>query len=222
MGLFTLGTIISESTAALGNNLQISQSRASLYANKAHLFIWDTAPSHDKSEALAVSSTTSGGNRITLPTDFQEIITISNISNTPPYPLQQWQIDDIDSSYTYQGRPTNFVRYNEWLELWPSPDSSYSIQIRYRNRPSVLTSLTASASFTTRYEMAWLYKTTEFLADSVRDYETASLMRSKFLSEMMTQPSDLALRQRTREGMRVSIPHFPRGEQRIDSLTSVI
>jgi len=222
MGLFTLGTIISESTALLGNNLQISQSRASLYANKAHLFIWDTAQLHDQSEALAVSSTTSGGNRITLPTDFQEIVTISNISNTPPYPLQQWQIDDIDSSYTYQGRPTNFVRYNTWLELWPSPDSSYSLQIRYRNRPSTLTSLTASASFSTRYEMAWLYKTTEYLADSVRDYEAASLMRSKFLGEMMTQPSDLGLRQRTREGMRVSIPHFPRGEQRIDSLTSVI
>src|SRR5438309_9719905 len=102
-GLFTLGTIISECTAMLGNRADITASRASLYANKAHQFIWDTAPSHDRSEALAVSSTTSGGNRITLPTDFQEIINVSNLSAAPPYPLQQWNVVDIDSNHTYLG-----------------------------------------------------------------------------------------------------------------------
>src|SRR5882672_4767536 len=110
MGLFTLGTILSECTAMLGNRADITQSRASLYANKAHQFIWDTAPSHDRSEALAVSSTTSGGNRVTLPTDFQEIINVSNLSASPPYPLIQWNSNDVDSAYTYLGRPTQFVR----------------------------------------------------------------------------------------------------------------
>ena len=222
MGLFTLGTICSEATALLGNRVDIALSRASLYANKAYEFVWNTAPSHDRSEGLAISSTTSGENKITLPPDFQEVVNVSNLSSQPPYPLIQWNSNDIDSNHTYQGVPRFFVRYNEWLELWPSPDSSYSIQLRYRTRASTLTALTQTASFATRYDMAWLYKTAEYLADGVRDPESAALMRSKFLSEMVTQPSDLGLRQRAREGMRVSMPHRPRGEQPMDSLTSVI
>jgi len=222
MGLFNLGAILSEATAALGNNLFITPSRASLYANKAHQFIWDTAPSHDRSEGLAVSSTTSGENKITLPAGFQEIINVSNLSASPPYPLTQWNSNDIDSNYTYQAAPRFYVRYNEWLELWPSPDSSYSIQLRFRTQPSTLTALTQTASFATRYDMAWLYKTVEYLADGVRDYDAAALYRQKFLSEMVTQPSDLALKQRAREGMRISMPHRPRGEQPMDSLTSVL
>ena len=94
--------------------------------------------------------------------------------------------------------------------------------MRYRTRPSTLTNTAAVASFATRYEMAWLYKTAEYLADSVRDYDASNLYRQKFLSEMVTQPSDLAFRQRAREGMRVSLPHRPRGEQPMDSLTSII
>ena len=222
MGLFNLGTILSEVTAMLGNRADITQSRASLYANKAHQFIWDTAPTHDRSEGLAISSTTSGENKITLPPDFAEVINISNLSSSPPYPLSKWNSDDIDSSHTYLGAPRNFVRYGTWLELWPSPDSAYSIQLRYRTLPSTLTGLTQTASFATRYDMAWLYKTAEYLADGVRDYEAANLYRQKFLSEMVTQPSDLALKQRSREGMRISIPHRPRGEQPMDSLTSII
>jgi len=222
VGLFTLGTILSEATAALGNNLFITVSRASLYANKAHQFIWDTAPSHDRSEGLAISSTTSGENKITLPPDFAEIVNLSNISTSPPYPLTQWNAIDIDSNHTYLGVPKNYVRYGTWLELWPSPDSAYSIQLRYRTLPSTLTALTQTASFATRYDMAWLYKTVEYLADGVRDYDAAALYRQKFLSEMVTQPSDLALRQRAREGMRISIPHRPRGELPMDSLTSIV
>src|SRR5881296_735722 len=140
----------------IGNVLNLSQSRASLYANAALRFIWETVE-HDKREALAVSSTTSGENRIMLPTDFEEMTNISNMSSTPPYPLTQWQVDDIDSNHTYLGVPHNYVLYNDWLELWPSPDSSYSIQLRYKTKPSILTTTTATASLGTRYDMAWLY-----------------------------------------------------------------
>src|SRR5947207_3082814 len=116
MGFFTLAGVMSEATAHLGNRIDISLSRASLYANQAHTFIWNTAPVHDRSEGIAISSTTSGENKITLPPDLQELTTVSNLSNVPPYPLIQWQVADIDSNHTYLGAPTNYVRYNEWLE----------------------------------------------------------------------------------------------------------
>lgn len=221
MGLFTLGTLCSEATASLGGRLDVTLSRASLYANMALQQLWN-AVEHDLAEAIAVSSTTSGENKITLPTDFQEAINISNLSSTPPYPLTKWNSDDVDSQHTYLSRPTNYVLFNNWMELWPSPDSAYSIQMRYKTRPSVLTATSAKPSFATKYDMAWLYKTCEYLADASRDYESAVVMRQKCLSELASVPSDLALRQRAREGMRISMPHRPRGEVRIDSLTSIL
>lgn len=221
MGLFTLGGVCSEATAVLGGRLDVSQSRASLYANQAIQWLWN-AVEHDLGEGLAISSTTSGDNRITLPSDFQEVINISNISTVPPAPLIKWNSDDIDSQHTYLSKPSNYVLYANWLELWPSPDSSYSIQLRYRTRASVLTNTAATPSFATKYDMAWLYKTCEYLADATRDYESAMVMRQKCLSELASVPSDLALRQRSREGMRVSFPSRPRGQMPMDSMTSIV
>jgi hypothetical protein len=125
VGSFTLATIISETTAMLGNRTDLTGSRVSLYANKALEFIWN-AVEHDKSEALAVSSTTSGENRITLPTDIQELTAISNTSAVPPQLLLPWNVNDIDSSYTYSGTPQNYVLFSDYLELWPTPNSAFS------------------------------------------------------------------------------------------------
>ena len=221
MGSFTLSTIISETTAMLGNRADITASRVSLYANRALEFIWN-AVEHDKAEAIAVSSTTSGENRITLPTDIQELTAISNQSAVPPQLLLPWNVNDIDSSYTYTGTPTNYVLFSDYMELWPTPNSAFSIQLRYKARPATLSSTTGVSSLATKYDMAHLYKTAELCADSLKDWESASVMRSRFLSEVASIPSDLAMRQRAKEGMRISFPHAPRTGGRIDSLVSII
>lgn len=221
MGSFTLSTIISETTSMLGNRLDLTTSRVSLYANRALDFIWNTVE-HDKSEALAVSSTTSGENRITLPTDLLELTALSNTSAVPPQHLLPWNVNDIDSSYTYQGTPINYVLFNDYLELWPTPNSAFSLQLRYKTRAPTLSSLTGVSSLHTRYDMAHLYKTASLAADAVKDWESATVLDARFRSEMASLPSDLALRQRAKEGMRISIPHAPRTGGRLDSLVSII
>lgn len=221
MGSFTLSTLISETTAMLGNRLDVAQSRVSLYANAALQFIWNTVE-HDKSEALAVSSTTSGENRITLPTDIQELVALSNTSAVPPNLLLPWNANDIDSSYTYQGTPTNYVLYNDYLELWPTPNSAFSLQLRYKTRAPTLSSATGVSSLHTKYDMAHLYKTAALTANALKDWEGSSYYERQFQSEMLSLPSDLAMRQRAKEGMRVSMPHAPRTGGRLDSLVSII
>lgn len=208
MTLWTLGTVMSEATAIIGNRGDVSISRASFYANQAAIDVQMAVEPLDL-EAIAVSSTTSGENKITLPTDYYAILSVSNLSITPPQPIVKWNIYDVDSANTAQGPPVNYVLYNNWLELWPSPDSSYSIQMRYQARPSVLTTTTATPSFDTRFGMCWLYRTAEYLADSVKDYETASVMRQKFLSTVASIPSDLALRQRDRLGQNIRLATQP-------------
>lgn len=212
MALWTLGTVLSEATSIIGNRDDISQSRASFYANQAAIDVQIAIEPLDL-EGIATSSTTSGENRIALPTDFYAVLDLYNTSITPPQPIVKWNWYDTDSAQTSLGAPTNYLSFSSYLQLWPSPDSSYSLQLRYQVRPSVMTSLTATPSFDTRFGMCWLYRTAEYLADSVKDYETALMMRNKFLSTLATIPSDLALRQRDRNGQNIRFGTRPTRER---------
>ena len=202
--LWTLGQCMSSATAFLGNRSDLALSTCSLFANQAALDI-NFAVEHQDVEGFAVSSTTSGENKITLPTDFYSMINLSNQSVSPPQLLTKINASDIDSQMTTVNRPYNYVLYDSWLELWPSPDSSYSLQMRYQARPSVMTSLTATPSFDTRFGIAWMYKTASYLALSVKDYDTATAMNTNYLNVLATIPTDLALRQRDRNGANVRL-----------------
>jgi hypothetical protein len=200
MPSWTLGDVVSRATAALGNRSDIGLSTASFWANQAEDIVWNPLP-HDAKDALAVSSTTSGEDKITLPTDFQALLNVSNLSAAGRDLLEVYNIDDVDSSSTNIGTPIKFVRFANWLELWPSPDSSYSIQIRYEKRRSDLTETTHPLSVGTRYGQAVFLKTCELLAQEVVDVEKQREFNNRYINYMASIPSDLALRQRTREGM---------------------
>lgn len=221
MGSLTLGQVMSEATSMLGNRVDVTQSRASFYANQAAAFIW-RVENHDLAEAIAVSSTTSGENKVTLPSDFEQVISISNISMSPPQLLTAVNTDDLDSDWTFVATPTRYALYSTHVQWWPSPDSSYSMQIRYRSKYAQIAATGGFFSIGTRYDMAHLYLTASMIADGVHDFENSAFFGQKFASTMASMPSDLAMRQRSREGMRVSLPHDPRGSQRLDSMTSLL
>jgi hypothetical protein len=203
--MYTLGQVMSNATQMLGNRSDVAESLASFWANEGANQVFK-AQFHEAQESIAVSSTTSGENRITMPTDYYELINVSDLSLAQPSLLRPLTPDQVDSASTEIGRPTRFVEYSTWLEIWPVPDSTYSIQMRYRARQSVMTTTTATPSFDTRFGLAWTYKTAELLADVLLDHERASLYRSKYVSEMAATPNDMALRQRSaREGQRLSM-----------------
>lgn len=200
---WTLGDYLSRVTAALGNRSDLAASTVSFWVNEAERVVWDLLP-HDAKEALAVSSTTSGENTITLPTDFQALLNLSNTSAAGYDLLEAASYDDIDSAGTGIGTPTKYVRYATWLELWPSPDSAYSLQLRYEKARSDMTLTTSRPSVGTRYQYAVYLKARELLATEVQDYQHAALSHNAFVEYLSAMPDDRALRQRSREGMRAS------------------
>lgn len=202
MALWNLGQVMSFATSAIGNRSDIAASTVSVYANQAAIDI-NYAVEPQEMEAIAVSSTTSGENKITLPTDFQALLSLSNISLAPNQLLVKKNYMDIDSRTTVVAAPQHYVLYDTWLELYPSPDSSYSLQMRYQSRPSVLTLPTATPSFDTRFSIAWMYKTAAYTAWHVKDFETANIFDQKYVAELARIPSDLALRQRDRSGQNI-------------------
>jgi|SRR3990172_2453408 len=205
MPLYDLGTVMSNATALLGSRTDITLSQASFFANEAALQV-EKSLFHESHETSAFTSTTSGVVRVMKPADFYELINISNLSRSPPQVFTAITADQVDSESTQSGTPEFYIEYGSWIELWPSPNSTYSLSIRYRTRPAILSATTATPSFETRYGLAWLYKTTELLADIAQDMDASAYFRTKYLSEMAATPSDFALRQRSaRAGQRVSL-----------------
>jgi len=208
---WTLGTIVSRATAALGNRLDISLSDGSFWGNVAQENVWDAMP-HDLQEKLAVSSTTSGENRITLPSGFNEMLNIRLSSSSGSGDvLQLINPDEIDSfinsSATALGIPTHYMPYADFLELRPSPNSAYSIQMRYRAQLGTLLAESDRLSVATRFGEAVFLKTTQLLADNVvRDFNSGAAFGDRFVRFMLQTVPDRALRQRERHDMGVSLP----------------
>lgn len=205
MPAWTLGTLMSETTAALGNRADLALSRVSFFVNEAYRMVAEDLHQHNRMEAVATTSTTSGDACVNLPTDFYELISLSNTSTAPPYLLRQVNVDFVDSYSTAQGEPQYFASYATFLELVPTPDSSYSIQMRYRAELGDMTSTSSVPSLATRYHYAVYLKAQEVLAANIGDAAKASFARAQYDAYMRDAPSDTALRHRQNRRLGLSL-----------------
>ena len=115
-----------------------------------------------------------------------------------------WEVDS-SSEGTQTGVPDRYLPYASWLELYPSPNSAYSLQLRYYARISDLTGLDATPSIATHYHGAVRYKTAELLCERVGDTARAAYFANRYAAYMATMPDiqKRRLRDRTGAGFRV-------------------
>jgi hypothetical protein len=207
MPAWSLAKLMSTVTQSLGNRTDVSVSDASLWINQAEEEVWNQLP-FDESEAIAISSTTVNEDKITLPSDFQETLSVSNLSaSNAPMLLDAINVDQRDRYSTSSGEPEFYMLYDSWLELIPTPDSAYSIQLRYRKQRSDMTALTDVPSVSTRYRFAVMLKAKQLIAEHViYDSETAALANNQYVSYMNSMPSDRALRNRENRHAGMSLP----------------
>ena len=175
MSILNLGQITSMATTFAGGRLDWALSEVSAYVDFAYREVANVV-GHTPLEALATSSTTSGENRVALPPDYNYALALTmyqgsnstaSLSNaTTTWPLRQRDARWIDSqnvngtgSASVPGIPEVYVPYGTWLELWPSPNSAYSLQLRYRVKPATLVSSTDTPALDERWHQAILYKT---------------------------------------------------------------
>ena len=199
----TLADITSRATTLAGGRRDWAVSEVSFWANQAAVEVYQQVY-HTPLEALAVSSTTSGEQRVSLPSDFEGMIALSNLSLTVQgtgRQLDAWEAPRMDSNATPLGTPIAYATYADYLELWPTPDSAYSLQLRYYAKQPILMDSTATPRFDERWHIGWLYKTAELLELSRNNYEGAAVMGQRYTSYMNSIPSDRARRQMAKDGM---------------------
>ena len=210
----SLGTCISLASNLAGGRSDWALSEASLHANFALEQVVAIAGAHHKPrEGLAISSSTSGGNRIALPTDFDyptsftlyqgstSTNTTSRTTNAVPLIQRDGAFLDAQPDQFSGGIPQYYTWYGTWIELFPSPNSAYSLQLRYSTKQPVLSLSTATPGLDSRWHQPWMYKTAELLAASRGDTTNEALNRSRFLNVVSMIETDLALSQKDRRSM---------------------
>jgi hypothetical protein len=211
MPILNLAQIASRATEMAGGRNDWSLSDASFWINVAFSEVFNHV-GHQPLEALATSSTTSGENRIALPTDWNYGIALTlyqgsgNTSSptTSVVRLQQQDPGWIDAQpLTPSGVPAAYITYATWVELWPSPNSAYSLQLRYAVKPQTLVASTDTPTLDERWHPAVLYKTVELLEASRNNVEGEAMARNRYLNHMLVTPTDQSLKHRDRGGMRL-------------------
>ena len=205
--ILSLGNVLSYATTFAGGGTDWLPSEVSFYANMAATEVFNQVW-HQPYEALAYSSTTSGENRISLPSDFDSPIALSNLSTQGRIGGRVLRIETaewMDSQATVDfAEPEAFALYGTWMELWPSPDSAYSLLLRYRSRQATLVASTETPAFDERWHPGWLHKTTELLCASRGNPEGEALARNRYQSYMGSIKDDRTLRQQVKTGMRIA------------------
>ncbi len=204
--IVTLQNVISYATTFAGGGTDWATSEVSFYANLAAQEIANQVW-HQPYEALAYSSTTSGENRISLPSDFDSPIALSNLSSQGVTGGRQLRMEAgewISSQATVDyAEPEVYALYSTWMELYPTPDSAYSLELRYRARQATLVDSSSTPTFDERWHPAWLHKTSEILCASRGNPEGEALARNRYQSYMGSIKDDRTLRQQAKAGKRL-------------------
>ena len=205
MPIMSLAQLMSTATTYAARS-DLPGSEVSLYVNAAAEFV-GIVIGHAGQEALAISSTTSGENRIAVPTDYAYGVSLSNLSlpvTTPQRDLTKRDAAWIDSQGTTLSVPQYWADYATWIEVWPSPDSSYSLQLRYTTKTPTLVASSDTLPFREHYHFATALKAESLIHAARGNLEGESVAEARFVNWMNNLPSDRAkLQQQVKQGMNV-------------------
>ena len=173
--IFNLAQIVSHATR-LAVTPGMTLSEASEYANIAIAHVSQAAGvQHAPKEAVAFASTSTSDNRLAFPTDFDYAIGVKlgvpGSWSTATSRQTSWEPIIKEPSpwgEPYQsgdsGQPERYAEFGTWFELRPSPDSAYSVELRYMRKLSELTASTATPSLDEQWGWAVVCKTAELVA----------------------------------------------------------
>ena len=210
--ILSLGQVCSRATEMAGGRVDWRLSDASFYANMAAQQVSQFA-GHLPKEAIGVSSTTSGEKRYAVPSDFDYAVALtlhqgsgstdtSSSRATIAIPLKGRDANWADGrDFPDDGVPEFYVTYATWLEVYPSPNSAYSMQLRYIAKAPTLVDSAETLLLDDRWHPAWLFKTVELLEASRNNVEGEAMARNRYLNYITTIPTDTQLKQRDRNAM---------------------
>lgn len=189
--LLTLAQIASHATR-FANLPTAPLSVVSEYVNVAYGMLVHTAGvqlSAQETTAYASTSTGTDNARLAMPTDFDRAlglkIGVPNSWSTATSRTTEWrgldklpapQFDTVWVQSDTSGVPEVYADYATWFELRPSPDSMYSIELRYQRKASEMTASTATPALDEQWHWALALKASELLVATFSNDSIAEIV----------------------------------------------
>ena len=205
MPSWTLGELTSNATRRVGRRADILPSVASFWVNVAYHDVIEASPRHALLECLAVSSSVSGENRIDLPSDFREMINLSWLTGSSRT-FRRVSESEVDrEGFLPIAKSDKFVLFRDWIELHPSPDSAYSIQLRYHSWGTDMLAVTDVPSVSTPWRKGILRRAEQYLHEYLGNDEKALNAEFKYQQFISQIDNDLARRQQDQSRLGVHV-----------------
>lgn len=204
MPSYSLGEMMSLSTARVGRRSDIPTSTVSQHVNMALMEVASVVP-HSLSEKTAHLSFVSGSASTSLPTDFGEPIFFSLYSSGQT--LAGASASEIESRGTATGLPTEFAFFGTNIEVRPVPSSDVTVVARYRQMQPDLIETSDVPSLSTPWRHAALLRTEVLLFEYLGNHTSAAMAQQRYLSYVGQLDTDEARRRKGQwsQGVRV---HF--------------
>lgn len=196
MAVLTLEQIASHATrlASLGNAAP-SLSIVSEYVNIAYSMIAHMSGVElTEQETIAYASTSTGTTnaRLAMPSDYDRAlglkIGVPNSWSTATSRTTEWralgkgpapEINTLWVQSDLSGIPEAYGEFATWFELTPSPNSAYSIELRYQRKPSDMTQSTATPALDEQWHWALALKTAELLVSTFASNESSERLAAQ-------------------------------------------
>lgn len=212
MPTLNLGQICSFATTWAGGRMDVLLSEASLYANMAYSEVRSRQGlKHTPLEQIAVSSTTTGENRIAVPPDLDfptgltlyvgSTSTVSTSHTTAVITLRPKTAEWIDAQPLASGEPQYYALYGTQIEFYPSPNSAYSAQLRYNAQTPMMIASTDTPNLDERWHTAVAHKTTELVAAARGDVDNEALASRRYMAYVTGTRTDASDKQQDKGGM---------------------
>jgi Sec7-like guanine-nucleotide exchange factor len=129
------------------------------------------------------ATATADGQYLSLPTDWLEAINVQ-IDGNSFQPLFQQSIESMDiyrkSNDNVTGLPIYFALVDNTIELAPTPDSSYTLQLTYYGTVDALSDTNTSNFISTSYPDAYLYGALKHASIYLMEDDRVALFTSQF------------------------------------------
>tara|TARA_R100001463_G_scaffold94567_1_gene149105 strand:- start:825 stop:1475 length:651 start_codon:yes stop_codon:yes gene_type:complete len=129
------------------------------------------------------ATATADGQYLSLPTDWLEAINVQ-IDGNSFRPLFQQSIESMDiyrkSNDNVTGLPIYFALVDNTIELAPTPDSSYTLQLTYYGTIDALSDTNTSNFISTSYPDAYLYGALKHASIYLMEDDRVALFTSQF------------------------------------------
>lgn len=207
---------MSTATRRAGRRADYPASTVSLLANQAIQIIADSEP-HASLESSHWTSMSSGSTSCAFPAGCAELLSATLVWSwstassavSSRATLRMLSPTDADKrGHDPAGTPNAFLPYADRVEFFPSFNSAYSVQFRFRAYPSDLTDTSATPSLATPYLWAAVLKTEQLLREDVGDHAGAAMAEGRYQSHMGQVKNDMARRRSFPVGL---APVWPRG-----------